>query len=299
MVNVDDALRIAVDEIVGENLHVAGEDHEVGLVVFDERMDLCFGLLFVVFCDGDHDIGNFVEIGDGLIVGVVGNNQRDVAGEFAALVAVEEIDEAVVVLRNQNDHARSMRGLRQPPLHLELFRDRRKVFGEVGEVFVGEVFLREINVEIFGIEFDAHQEEAGFFVGVFVGVQNVASVAVDEVGNGGDFAFGVRAGDQQDGGVFHSLEERRSAAFLAFVLCDPRLHQLFYKSSRQRFVRCEADGAFRRLEVLKLVLELYGRPGAGEEAAMIRERGEAREHSFVFECRDAVADALGRFGWRR
>ena len=72
----------------------------------------------------------------------------------------------------------------------------------------------EIDVEIFGIEFDAHQEEAGFFVGVFVGVQNVAAVAVDEVGDGGDFAFGVRAGDEEDGGVFHSLEEGDQRPFL-------------------------------------------------------------------------------------
>jgi hypothetical protein len=32
-----------------------------------------------------------------------------------------------------------------------------------------------------GIEFDAHQEEAGFFVGVFAGMQ-MLSLTVDEVG---------------------------------------------------------------------------------------------------------------------
>ena len=138
------------------------------------------------------------------------------------------------------------------------------MFGEVGEVFIGE-----INVEIFGIELDAHQEEAGFFVGVLVGVQDVAAVAVDEVGDGGDFAFGVRAGDEEDGGVFHGLLAAWSAAFLAFVLCDPRLHQFFQKRRWKRFIRCEADGTFRCLEVLEFVLELYGWPGAGEQAAMI------------------------------
>ena len=33
------------------------------------------------------------------------------------------------------------------------------------------------------------------FVGVFVGVQDVAFVTVDEVGDGGDFAFRIGAGD--------------------------------------------------------------------------------------------------------
>ena len=69
---------------------------------------------------------------------------------------------------------------------------------------IGEVRLRKIDVEVFGIELHAHQEEAGLLVGVLIGVQNVAVVPVDEVGDGGDFAFAVRAGDQQDGGVLHA-----------------------------------------------------------------------------------------------
>src|ERR1022692_3226124 len=91
-----------------------------------------------------------------------------------------------------------MRGLRQTPVPLKLFGDGREMFGEVGEVFIGE-----IDVEVFGIELDAHQEKAGFFVGVFIGVQDVAVVTVDEVGDGGDFAFAVGAGDEEDGGGFH------------------------------------------------------------------------------------------------
>ena len=71
MVNVDDALRIAVDEVVGEDLHVAGEYQEVGLMLVDQSVDLLLGLLLVFFCDGDSFVGNFVEVGDGLIVGVI------------------------------------------------------------------------------------------------------------------------------------------------------------------------------------------------------------------------------------
>ena len=98
VVNVDDALRITTDEIVGENLHVAGEDYEVGFVIFDQRADLFFGLLLVVFCDQDDGIRDFVEVGDGLVVGVIRNDQRDVAGEFSTLMAVQQINKAVIVL---------------------------------------------------------------------------------------------------------------------------------------------------------------------------------------------------------
>ena len=73
------------------------------------------------------------------------------------------------------------------------------MLGEVREAFVGK-----INVEILRVELDAHQEKSGLFVGVFVCVQNVAAVAVDEVGDGRDFAFGVGAGDEEDGAILHA-----------------------------------------------------------------------------------------------
>jgi len=198
MVNVNDALRIAVDEIVGENLHVAREHQKVDIVLLDQRVDLLLGLLLVFFGDRDNGVRNFVEISNGLIVGMVGNDERDFAGEFAALMAIEQIDEAVVVFRNQDDHAGTMRGLRETPLHLKFLGDGRELLAEVSKSLIGE-----IDVEVFGIELDAHQEESGFLVGVFVGVQDVAAVAVDEVGNSGDFAFAVRTGDEEDGGIFH------------------------------------------------------------------------------------------------
>ncbi len=97
MMDVDDALRIAADEIVGKNLHVTGEHQEISLAVFDQRMDLFFGLSLIFFGDGNDTVRNLVKLGNGLVVGVVGNDQRDVAGEFAALVTVEKIDETVIV----------------------------------------------------------------------------------------------------------------------------------------------------------------------------------------------------------
>ena len=89
-----------------------------------------------------------------------------------------------------------MRRLRQPPLHLKGFCNGREVLAEVGKIF-----LRQIDVEVFGIELDPHQKQAGLFVGVLVGVQDVPVVPVDEVGDGRDFALAVGAGDEQDGGM--------------------------------------------------------------------------------------------------
>src|SRR5216684_2221965 len=154
--------------------------------------------MLVVLGDRNDGIGNFVEVGKRLVVGVIGNDQRNVAGEFAALVAIQEIDQAVIVLGDKNNHARAMRGLGQSPVHLELFGYRREVLGEVGEVFI-----RQIDVEVFGIELNAHQEEARFLISMFVGVEDVAVMAVDEVSDRGDFALLIGTGDEEDGGGFH------------------------------------------------------------------------------------------------
>jgi hypothetical protein len=97
---------------------------------------------------------------------------------------MKQVDQAVIILRYQDDHAQALRGLRQPPLRNKSRGDGREVSTEVGEIF-----LREIDVEVFGIELDAHEEEAGLFVGMPVRMQNVAVVPADEVGDGRDLAF--------------------------------------------------------------------------------------------------------------
>ena len=209
MMNVDDALRIVVHELIGENLHVAGQHYEIGGVIVDQCLNSLLRVALVFFGDRHDRVGNLVEIGERLIVRVIGDDQRNIAGEFAALMAVEQIHEAVIIFRNQNDHARSMRRLCQPPLHLELFGNGREVLAEVGETFI-----TEIDVEVFGIELHPHKEQAGFLVCVFVGVQDVAVMAVDEIGNGGDFSLAVGTTDQEDGGVLHGVGKTLQATSL-------------------------------------------------------------------------------------
>src|ERR1700722_1000756 len=99
---------IAIGEVVGKNLHVAGEDEEVRFILVDEILNLLFGDGFVVFANVYYCVGNFVKVGDGLIVGVIGNDERDVAVQFSAVLTVEQVDEAVVVFGNEDDAARAV-----------------------------------------------------------------------------------------------------------------------------------------------------------------------------------------------
>ncbi len=66
-----------------------------------------------------------------------------------------------------------------------------------------QILLEKIDVEVLGIELDPHQEQPRLFVGMLVGVQDVAAVPEHEVGNGRDLALAVRAGDQEDSGILH------------------------------------------------------------------------------------------------
>ena len=95
--NVDDSIGVLLDKLIGQNLHVASQDDEVRIAFGEEFQDLLFGLRFAVFGYGDGDIGNPIEVCDGAIVFVVGNDQRDLAFQFAALMAVEQVYKAVVV----------------------------------------------------------------------------------------------------------------------------------------------------------------------------------------------------------
>ena len=47
------------------------------------------------------------------------------------------------------------------------------------------------------------KKQARFLVSALVRMQDVAIVAVNEVGNGRDFALAIRTRNEQDGGVLH------------------------------------------------------------------------------------------------
>src|SRR5579863_2569860 len=79
VVNVDNALRVAVDEFVRQNLHVAGEHHEVRLMLLDEGVNPGLSVSLILLRDRDDGIGDLVEVGDRLIVRVIRNDQRNIA----------------------------------------------------------------------------------------------------------------------------------------------------------------------------------------------------------------------------
>ncbi len=86
-------------------------------------------------------------------------------------------------------------GLGQTPFHAELIGNRIELFGE----------FPEWQIKTIWIELHAHKEPCRFGVGVLVGVEDVAAVPKDEVGDGGDQSFLVGATDEEDGTGSHGL----------------------------------------------------------------------------------------------
>ena len=78
------------------------------------------------------------------------------------------------------------------PVHLEVAGYGSKVFGELGEV----------KIKVGRVELHSCKKD-GFLVSMLIVEEDVAVVAEDEIGDGGNDSFAVGAGDEKDGGVGH------------------------------------------------------------------------------------------------
>ena len=95
MVDIDDAVRVAVDEFFRQHLHVACKDNEVDVVFFKQFEFLLFLFCLVLFGDGDYlkrDAELLANVGK---VGMVAYNQRNFYIPFAGSVACQQVIDAV------------------------------------------------------------------------------------------------------------------------------------------------------------------------------------------------------------
>ncbi len=146
---------------------------------------LLFRFTLVLLGYGDDEVGDAVEVSDSLVIGMVGDDERNLAAQFAAVVTVEQILQAVIVPGNEDGDARTLGSVGDSPVHFEVPGYRSEAAGKLGE----------IEGEVCRVEFDACQKEIRFFVSVLIGEEDVAVVPKNEIGNGSDDAFPVRAGD--------------------------------------------------------------------------------------------------------
>ena len=119
VVNVDDTARHSLAQGGGEDLHVAGQDDEVDVVLFDELQDAGLLLLLGILADRQVDEGDVVGGREGGKVRVVGYDEGDIDGELAGRGTEEEVVEAVTDLGDHDQDAGLLGGGDELEVHGE------------------------------------------------------------------------------------------------------------------------------------------------------------------------------------
>lgn len=198
VVDIDDAIRPSGADVVGEDLHVAGEDHGFDAVFLQQGKLPGFGLRFIGGGDGDDVEGDAEAFGGGAQGIVIGDDEGDVGFQFAGFVAAEEVVEAMRVLADKKGEAVALVAEVQAPGHAARLGEGAD---EDGEVFAG-------NDKMGQVPLGTHEEDPFLDVDMLVEMDDVAAVFRDEGGDGADEAGLVGTVDQEDG-VWHGSSEVR------------------------------------------------------------------------------------------
>ncbi|KZL64146.1 hypothetical protein CI238_00599 [Colletotrichum incanum] len=105
MVDVDDLAGHGLAQLGRENLHIAGENDELNIVLLDQAQDLLFLLGLGILGNGQVVELNAVVAGKTLVLVVVGDNEGDINGQLAGLCAEENVVKAVADLGDHDQGA--------------------------------------------------------------------------------------------------------------------------------------------------------------------------------------------------
>ena len=120
---------------------------------------------------------------------MVGDDDRDLTIQLTGTGSVQQIGDAMQILRTEKSDTRPFAGAMQLPAHLQLFGERREGLEEGSRAV-------ECGVER---PLDAHEEKAELVVLVLIGVQDVCALLIEQAGDARYEAFAVWAVDEQDG----------------------------------------------------------------------------------------------------
>ncbi len=222
VVNVDDAPRPAAHEVRRQDLHVAGQHHQMDTVALEQFLLPRFGLRLAVGSDR-HDLEGQAEVlGRGTVVGVIGNHQHHLAGQLAQPLPQQEIIQAVGVLAAEDRHAVA------PVVEVQL----RVQSQGAGEDFQAQADAFGVEGEAVQRPDEAHEEALCLGLAVLVEVQDVAAVAEDEVGQGGDDARAIGAANAQDG-VGHETDLRPGAVSAMVSRLRPVIKKEYSPADRE------------------------------------------------------------------
>src|ERR1019366_4872574 len=208
VVNVDDARGILLDERRRQNLHVAGQHHQVDAGSRQQSQLRLFGGATVRGIDGDVVELDAMETRQRLAIRMIGDDQGNRAVELSGLKAVEEIGQTVQVAGYENGHPRGLRHQAEAPAHLES--------GGQGLEF----FAKPKQVERRQFPLHTHEKELGFGVLMLIGVGDVGAELIEQVGDAGHQALAVGTIDEENGGIPHTSHKVTPVRVLSLERMD-------------------------------------------------------------------------------
>ena len=188
--DVDDRLRVARDESLAQHLHVTREHDHLDPRAFQQlqHLRLRIGLRLRGYRQAmERDAEALCHAA---MVLVVADDERYSGAELLHAPAGKDIVEAVRQPGDEDGDAPLVVGEAQAPAHLEALRQRLE----------GVRNFAAGHAKAVQLPFDALDEDTFLLVGVLVGVNDVAVVAVEEIRDRGDKPLLVAAGEQQGGG---------------------------------------------------------------------------------------------------
>ena len=191
VVDVDDAPVQPLAQGGGEDLHVAGQHHQLDVEGVHQPQQLGLGGLLGLLGDRDVVEGHPVELGDVPQRLVVAHHADDVDRQPLTAGSEEQVGQAVPLLGDHDEGAHGAPHLIEAPLHLVLA-------GQLGQV------LLQLHARHGGEHLDPHEEQPGGGVPELLGLGDVPAAARQRAGDRVDDARTVGAGQGQDqvgGGV--------------------------------------------------------------------------------------------------
>jgi len=169
VVDVDDMMRISLDHLIADDLHVSCQDDK-GDLLFPEKFH--FGLFYfllvgMVFLYGPHIVRDLELVGDISQVLMVADDAGNVDIPFPRLVPGQEIVKAMAHLAHENGHARTLITEIKVASHLVSLCVKRV------DVFIDLVARDE---EILQFPFDPHEKHPVFPIYVLVQINDISLV---------------------------------------------------------------------------------------------------------------------------
>src|SRR6185437_15706876 len=131
---------------------------------------------------------------------MIADHYSDFRLEFADLLALQKIFEAMRQARGEQGHLGYVVAEVDLKLHAEFITQRAETFSN----------LIGANLESIEVKFEAGEEDAGFHVGVLVRLEDVSAIAENKVGNSGNQTLLIGTSDKQRGGFRHGLGRLRT-----------------------------------------------------------------------------------------